>query len=213
MWSSRLSSAALILAAIAYLTALAGFFHAIVLQSEVFQLLLVQGAVLGGHLLLAMSMGLHARYVVLDAEGVLPRRSLKKKAEKKVGKKRAEKTDRAERSTTGDGAEKGSAASDTGDAADSSQGEDESFDEPSGDTWVAVDPPHGNLQPVLKRVTSAETSVVPSLSQKLVLPGAESSSSDSASDDGKLSKADRKALKRRLIEERLKREQGKAAKW
>ena len=42
MWSSRLSSAALILAAIAYLTALAAFFHGIVLQSEVAQLLLVQ---------------------------------------------------------------------------------------------------------------------------------------------------------------------------
>ena len=88
MWSSRLSSAALILAAIAYLTALMAFFHGIILQSEVSQLLLVQGAMLGGHLLLAMSMGLHARYVVLDAEGVLPKRSLKKKAEKKVGKKK-----------------------------------------------------------------------------------------------------------------------------
>jgi hypothetical protein len=72
MWSSRLSSVALILAAIAYLTALAAVFHGILLQSEVAQLLLVQGVLLGGHLLLAMSMGLHARYVLLDAEGVLP---------------------------------------------------------------------------------------------------------------------------------------------
>ena len=74
MWSSRLSSAALIFAAIAYLTALVAFFHGIFLQSDVSQLLLVQGALLAGHLLLAMSMGLHARYVVLDAEGVLPKR-------------------------------------------------------------------------------------------------------------------------------------------
>ncbi len=86
MWSSRLSSAALILAAIAYLTALAAFYHGIILQSEVAQLLLVQGVLLGGHLLLAMSMGLHARYVLLDAEGVLPKRTLKKKAERKAKK-------------------------------------------------------------------------------------------------------------------------------
>ena len=71
-WSSRLSSGTLILAATAYLTALVAFFHGIVSQTEVAQLLLVQGLLLGGHLLLAMSMGLHARYVLLDAEGDCP---------------------------------------------------------------------------------------------------------------------------------------------
>ena len=103
-------------------------------------------------------------------------------------------------------AEKDSAASGRSDAADADDGEEESDDEESGDTWVAVDPPHGGSQPVLKRVTPAETSAVPSLSQKIIVPGAESSSSDSGTDDSKLSKADRKALKKKLIDERLKRE-------
>ncbi|MGO9115535.1 MAG: hypothetical protein ACLP9L_40520 [Thermoguttaceae bacterium] len=214
MRSSRLSSAALILAAIAYLTASVAFFHGITLQFEVYQFLLVQGALLGGHLLLAMSMGLHARYVLLDAEGALPKRPRKKKAEKKkTAKKTAEtKTEQANRATTGDEAEEDPTASGSSDAADSDDSEEESGDEESGDTWVAVDPPHGSLQPVLKRVAPSGTPAVPSLSQKIVVPGAESSSSDSGTDISKLSKADRKALKKRLIDERLKRER-KASNW
>ena len=129
MWSSRLSSVALILAAIAYLTALAAFFHGILLQSEVAQLLLVQGVLLGGHLLLAMSMGLHARYVLLDAEGALPKRTLKKKAEKKTKKGAEKKTDKADQAAADDVAEKDSASSGRSDAADADGDEEESFDE------------------------------------------------------------------------------------
>jgi len=206
MWPSRLSSAVLILATIAYLTALLAFFHGILLQSDVYQLLLVQGTLLGGHLLLVVSMGLHARYVVLDAEGVLPKRVVKKKAMKKA----AVKNDKV---TTGDEAEKDSATGGRSDAADSSNGEEDSGNEGSGDGWVVVDPPHGNSQPVLKRMAPSEASAVPSLSQKIAIPGAASSSPDSASDDSKLSKADRKALKKKLIDERLKREQRNAANW
>ena len=206
MRSSRLSSAALVLAAIAYLTALTAFFRGITLQSEFYQLLLAQGLLLGGHLLLAMSMGLHARYVLLDAEGVLPKRSLKKKAEKKKAK-----TDKAGRAATRGVTAKASSASGASDAADSDPGAEEPDGEQSGDTWVAIDPPHGSSQPILKRMAPAETSAVPSLSQKIVVPGAESSS-DSGTDDSKLSKADRKALKKKLIDERLKRER-KAANW
>ena len=214
-WSSRLSSAALILAAIAYLTALVAFFHGLTLQSEVAQLLLVQGVLLGGHLLLAMSMGLHARYVLLDAEGLLSKRPAKKRAEKKKApRKPAEKTtSKANQATTAGVAEKDSAASGGSDAADSDDGEEPSFDEQSSDTWVAVDPPHSNLPPVLKRVTPAEASRVPPLAQKMVIPGAERSASDSGSDGGKLSKAERKAMKRKLLEERINRQQGKASNW
>lgn len=210
MWSSRLASIAIIVAATAYLTALVAFFHAVSLQSEVSQLLLVQGAALGGHLLLAVSMGLHARYVLLDAEGALPKRPLKKRSErKKAGKK-------AGKAATGDAAEKVPAASGTSDAPasddDNSDSSDEKADdENSGDTWVAVDPPHGGSQPVLKRVAPGETLPVPSLSQKIVIP-TENSSSDPGADDSKLSKSDRKALKKKLIDERLQRAR-KAANW
>lgn len=224
MWSSRLSSAALILSAIAYLTALTSFFNGVVLQSEVSQLLLVQGAALCGHLLLTMSMGLHARYVILDAEGVLPKRVVKKKLEKKLAVK-ADKAKAPSKNSSplpyaGEGQgeregklKKNSAASGRSGTADSDDGVEESDDVESVDAWVVVDPPHGNLQPVLKRVTSSETPAVPSLSQKIVIPGSESSSFGVASDDSKLSKADRKALKKKLIDDRLKREQRNATNW
>ena len=76
MWSSRLSSIALILAAIAYLTAFdRDFSTAFPYNPKYPRCCWIQGGLLGGHLLLAMSMGLHARYVVLDAEGKLPKRS------------------------------------------------------------------------------------------------------------------------------------------
>jgi len=209
MWLSRLSSIGLMLAAFAYLVALAAFFHGIALQFEVSQLLLVQGAVLGGHLLLAMSMGLHARYVILDAEGLLARRFVKKKASKKKAEKKPGKSE------AGDLAKKESSrgsidATSTDDENESSDAGDD--EEASNNSWVAVDPPHGGSQPVLKRSsTPVQTSNAPPLSQKTVAQ-AGSPSSDSAADYSKLSKADRKALKKRLIDQRLQRER-KAANW
>ena len=84
------------------------------------------------------------------------------------GEEAAEKkTDEADQAATDDVAEDDSAASGRSDAADADDGEEESDDEESGDTWVTVDPPHGSSQPVLKRVTPAETSAVPSLAQKI----------------------------------------------
>lgn len=206
MWSSRLSSLTLLLAAVAYSTALTAFFHGIVLHSEVHQFLLIQGLLFGGHLLLALSMGLHARYVILDAEGALPKRVAKKKvikrpAEKKAEKAKADATEKKEEAT--------SVKSDAAEAEDDDA--DEDSDEVSSDTWVAVDPPHGNAPPVLKRVTPGETSAAPPLSQKITIAAADGSS-DSSTDDSKLSKLDRKALKKKLIDERLKRER-KAANW
>lgn len=215
MWSSRLSSAVFIFATVAYLTVLVAFFHGIVLQSEVSQLLLVQGLLLGGHLLLAVSMGMHARYVVLDAEGQIPKRVVKKKVEKKPLEKKqaAKKTDLDDQPTADDFVEEDSKEDGESDTADSDDGQDESDDEESGDTWVAIDPPHGKSQPVLKRVTPAETAAAPLATQKMVIPRAESSPPASATDESKLNKADRKALKKKLIDDRLKREQRKAANW
>jgi len=209
MRASRLSSLALILAATAYVTALVAFFHGITLQSEVYEFLLIEGVLLAGHLFLAISMGLHARYVILDAEGALPRRSAKKKAEKKkLAKKSSEKkTDEP----AGDALAKDVAAGST-DAADSDDDEDESDDEPSGDTWVAVDPPHSSAQPILKRVMPGESSPASPLGQKVATLRTDSSSTDSGSDLSKLSKAERKALKKKLIDERLSRER-KTSNW
>ena len=214
MWSSKLSSIALLSAAIAYLTALLTFFHGIYLQSEISQLMLLQGGLLGGHLLVALSMGLHARYVLLDADGSLPKRLPKKKAEKRKADKKAEKVDRA--AAKDEEAKKDSIASGTTNTNVSDDGQPDSTaegsdNEEADDKWVAVDPPHGGAQPVLKRVTPGESSSAPPLAQKITAARAESSAS--ASDDSKLSKADRKALKKKLLDERLNREQRKAGNW
>jgi hypothetical protein len=214
MRSSRLSTGALVFAAISYLTALTATFHGIVLQTETAQLLFVEGAFLAGHLLIAISMGLHARYVLLDAEGSLPKRAMKKKADKKVAKKTAapKKAKPADQVTTDDSIEKGSSGNDTNATAQTQENGNDPRDD-ADDTWVAIDPPHGtSTQPVLKRVASSAASALPSIEQKLSVPAGESSSSDSDAASGKLSKADRKALKKKLLDERLKRER-KAEKW
>ncbi len=205
MRSSRLSSLALLLAAVAYLTALAAFSHRIAWQSETYQFLLAEGLLLGGHLLLVLSMGLHARYVILDAEGALPKRVARPKAAKRRPASKAEKA-------TDDATGTNATTSGTSDVAAADDDDENSDGDQSGDTWVAVDPPHGNAQPVLKRVLPGETPAVSPLSQKIALPAADDSPSGSNSDDSKLSKADRKALKRRLVDERLQRER-KASNW
>ncbi len=110
-------------------------------------------------------------------------------------------------------AETDSAAGGRSDAADADGGEEEPSDDEPGDTWVAVNPPHGSSQPVLKRVTPPQASSVPSLSQKIAIPAAQGSSAAADSEGGKLSKADRKAMKKKLLDERIKRQQGKASHW
>jgi hypothetical protein len=161
-----------------------------------------------------MSMGLHARYVVLDAEGLLHKRSPKRKeGKKKTEKKCVEKsTGKAGESATGNLAEPASAPSDCSDVDQPVETEQNPDDDESGDAWVAIDPPHGGSQPVLKRVSPAPTAAVPPLAQKIAIASNGGSPSNPATDDSKLSKADRKALKKKLIDERLKRER-KAANW
>ena len=123
---------------------------------------------MGGHLLVLLAMGLHLRYVLADARGLLPPRPAK--AAKLIVKR---------------GSPKRSA---TGTATD--------------DTWVAVDSPHGSPQPVLRRA-----SVVAATAPVVSAPPA------AAPAQTKLSKAERKALKNRLIQEQLKRRQQADGAW
>ena len=119
-----------------------------------------QGAAMAGHLLLLLAMGLQARYVLLDARGLLPPRG---------GRRPPEASRRAQ------GEEERSAAAD--------------------DTWVAVDSPHGSPQPVLRRASAVAAAATGG------------GRAPPVAGPTKLSKADRKALKNRLIQERLKRQQ------
>ena len=211
MRSSRLSTAALLMAATAYLTALTAFFHGIVLQGQVAQRLLMEGSLLGGHLLATISMGLHARYVILDAEGVLPRREKKaaamkraEKADKKARRQRAEKLATPAAATPTTRQRPGGKYENH--AGEVEQGQSEAKAKVSGDKWVAIDPPHSGLQPAMKRMLSEKPPAA-------AVPAPKPAASNWASGDGKLNKADRKAMKKRLLDERLKREQRKAANW
>jgi hypothetical protein len=200
MRPSRLSTAAIVLAAIAYFTALTASSTVVRMPSETARSAFVYISLLGGHLLLAWSMALHARFVLLDAEGRLPRRAIKEKAKSK----RAVKSKR-----------KGKNVADAEPRdCDSNAAEPES--NAPDDTWVAVDPPHGNAPTgpsVLKRVPLPIAQTEQSLAQEAEATSSENASSSASSIDGKLSKAERKALKKKQIEERLKSEQRRASNW
>jgi len=202
MWSCRLSTAAMSISALAYTAALAAFFHLVRVPMEHAGPVFLYGSLLAGHLFLAWSMALHARYVLLDAEGRLPRRTRKPKAAKRrIIKSKA----KASNSADGDSA--------TAEVSDRARAETEDGTE----TWIAIDPPHGEgtspKPPVLKRANTGAASSVPAFAQKSAAPLAGASSPASGQDDRKLSKLDRKALKKKLLEDRLKAEQRKAANW
>ncbi len=202
MWSCRLSTAAMSLSAIAYTAALAAFFHIVRVPMEHAEPVFLYGSLLAGHLFLAWSMALHARYVLLDAEGRLPRRTQKPKAAKRrIIKSKAKAA--------------AFAGGDTAVAEGSDRAEAETED--GTDKWIAIDPPHGEgtspKPPVLKRMNTGATSTVPSVAQKSAAPLTGAPPPASGQDDRKLSKFDRKALKKKLLEDRLKAEQRKAANW
>jgi hypothetical protein len=189
IWPSRSARATAILAVIAYLTATFTFFRVVRLTSELAGSLLLHGSLLAGHLLLAGSMALHARFVLLDAEGQLPRRTVIPKAKKK----RAEKPKGKSIDASGDDLEKSDLA------ADGASVRDESGESESRERWISVHPPHG-------RPTPSSASAV-----KRAAPLAAAVAANQA--DSKMSKADRKALKKKLLEEQLKSEQRRASNW
>ena len=157
MRTCRLSSAALLTTAACYALAVAtqvagdGLTRAVMLE---------EGAEMVGNVFLLLAMGLHARYVILDAEGLLPAREPK-----------------------------------------SDELEDQRLkEEPSSAAhdWVAVDPPHATPRPVLKRrtrTTEPEPEPAPSPVRR------------------KLTKQEKKALHKRLMQERLKREREQHSRW
>lgn len=125
------------------------------------------GAVMSGNLLLLAAMSLHARHVLLDAEGLLPQR------------------------------ESRSAKQEQSDEADQPAEENAAS---SGDKWLKIDPPHSTPQPPLRR--SALPSTTP-------IGAAVSSSTPNpllSPVHRKLTKGERRALKERLLRERLERQ-------
>jgi hypothetical protein len=211
MWECRSSSGLAILALGCYAVAVAAHYgwlgpHAAGARAG---LLVDHGARMTGHLLLLTAMGWHARHVLLDAQGLLPRRQ----------------------------AQSGTAADEDAEGAPGQ----EAGDGPAADAWVAVDPPHGIGQPVLRRVgasglpgTLAAAAGVPSVPAPLATSGAPAYRAPSSgwpgqttaastvgrsqpvsapppaalpSSSRKLTKLERKAMKKRLLEARLQRQQ------
>ncbi len=207
MWTCRAASASFIFSALAYLAALVSFFQVVRLLTEVADTALSNGLLLAGHFLLACSMVLHARFVLLDAEGRLPRPAVKRQAKSKGSAKAKVKPETAD-----------AKASTKRELADADQSDElDSDDEDSEDRWIAVDPAHSSGtssgSPVLRRAGSPVGARETALPQKVVAPSSVSPLAASDEDSGKLSKADRKALKKKLLQERAKAEQRKAANW
>jgi len=153
----RLSSAALLTTAGCYALAVAAQVFGDGLTRSV---MLEEGAEMVGNVFLLLAMGLHARYVILDAEGLLPAR------QPKSNRSDLEQPDQEASSATGD--------------------------------WVAVDAPHPTPRPALRRRARAvepEPEPVPSPIQR------------------KLTKQEKKALRQRLMQERLKRERQQQGGW
>jgi len=79
----RLSSTTLVAAAVCYAAAVVTQLQWVLAESGARGVMVEEGAEMVGNVLLLLAMGLHARYVILDAEGLLPER------EPRVKKKRA----------------------------------------------------------------------------------------------------------------------------
>jgi hypothetical protein len=218
MWPCRLSVTALAAAAIAFVVALAVSLGWLAPQSATHRLLVGHGTLLGGHWLLLSAFVLHARYVILDAEGRLHRRTAKavrerrKKPQPSAVENRASAAnqDKPKEQRTDGGAEQG-------------QG--------PHDPWVTVASPAGTASPVLKRVvpptaapSSTDRGTAAAAGQQAGASGASATAppaskpvaaapATSGSAAEKLSKADRKALRQRLLDQRLQREQHKTSAW
>ena len=166
VWPCRLASGTLILAAIAYIAATVPFFGLTRPSSDVARVLLLNGLPLAGNFLLAWSMVLYARFVLLDAEGRLPRPATRPQTKSKRGGKSKIKVATAEAS---DSPERGAALAE----ADVAEAQTSASDD---DRIIVSSPPAGgrpaagpsSATPVLRRVDPPPASGYPAAPVKSV---------------------------------------------
>jgi hypothetical protein len=161
MRPSRLSIAALLAAAIAHGLVLADRLGWVFVEAGPREGMFRAGSEMAGNLLLLAAMLFHARYVLLDAEGLLPHRERVAK-EPEETKAQPSASEEAKPRLSG------------------------------GSRWTKIDPPHAAPPPAYQR---AATPAVASVSATVPSPV-----------NRKLTKAERKALKERLLHERLERQ-------
>jgi len=165
MRPSRLSIGALTAAAVAYGLAITSHLGWTLAGTAAGEVMLRTSSEMAGHLMLLAAMGLHSRYVILDAEGLVPHPEPRK----------VENPD-----------------------------EDEVNDEvkvisTNSNRWRAIDPPHVTPQPVYQR-PAPQPAATP------VPKSSPTSTSSPSPVNRKLTKAERRALKERLLRERRERE-------
>lgn len=165
-WPARLSTGAFAIAGVC-LASSAVMQFGLAAPEDPGNPMLSKGAEMAGSWMLLLGTALHARYVVLDAEGLLPL------PEPRTG---------VDTLSTDEAAEL--------EAAENRE-------------WIAVDSPHQAPAPVLRRRSAAKPKPEPKFD----------TADTEASIGRKLTKQEKKALRQRLMRERLEREQTQQRKW
>jgi hypothetical protein len=177
MRPSRLSIAALTAALLGYGLALACHLGWRPIGTAIGEVMLRTGSEMAGHLMLLTAMGLHARYVLRDAQGLVPHPEPQNREES--GKDEPEETETVK------------------------------VHPADANRWRAVDPPHPAPSPTYQRPAPA---VVAPAAKPVAPPAAKpvaSLASTPSPVNSKLTKAERKAMKERLLHERAEREKRK----
>ncbi|MEN6457412.1 MAG: hypothetical protein ABFC63_00625 [Thermoguttaceae bacterium] len=170
MWPARASVVALLLGAVAHALAMASRLGWPVLGDAVSTVMLQTASEMSGNLFLLCAMAAHARYVLLDAKGLLPRRKAKVPKDK-------------------DAVEARRKVSNPQPAASSDSGR-----------WTKIDPPHRPTpQPAAQRPDAVANAPVGTPST--------GSASPSGPIQRKLTKAERRAMKERLLRDRRSRDE------
>ena len=176
MWPAKLSTGAFVATAVCYAVAVVAELQWIMPEMGARSVMVEEGAEMLGDVFLLLAMTLHARYVILDAEGLLP-----PPKPKKVRKSKHEEEESSSPSQPWfGGASKGGTA----------------------DEWIRVEEAHHSPQPVLKRRRAAKLEVEEEDPEPIASPV-----------QRKLTKQEKKALRRRLAEERAQREQKQKKNW
>ena len=170
MRPSRLSITALSAAAIAYCLAGANGLGWILAERGAGEIMFRTASEMAGNLMLLAAMLFHARYVILDAEGLLPDRKPHARSVKEPDGVKGAKAAAKEKTTS-----------------------------PSGQRWTKIDPPH-----VAPPAAYQRPGVSPAATPAAATSAAAGSPLSPA--NHKLNKAERKALKARLLREQLERE-------
>ena len=160
MRDCRLATVVLLSGAACYVVAVVAQMGWIMPESGSRGVMLEEGAEMVGNLLVLLSMGLYARYVILDAEGLLPDRGRETDEEEEI----------------------------------------------AADQWIKIEQAHGTPQPVLKRKARAPR-VEPKPEEEMEFEAEESAAQH------RLTKQEKKALRKRLMRERTERERNQHKAW